>query len=176
MKNQEKINEIYTNFFNQFAECVEYLPHVKLKIPNGLKEPFKSMTWQERKSFFYKKIDELNKELEPFTLCDQTCMKNENGGCVSNRCCTMYPDLFGEEPDVIDSLPRVNNDPEYCHFLNLEKGICSIYEHRPFACRVFLNFDNNEEGCLDNPMIKSNKRVLFIYAREFLGDLSGTLI
>lgn len=38
---------------------------------------------------------------------------------------------------------------EYCSFLDLENGVCTIYEFRPLSCRTYLTFDNPsycEEG------------------------------
>jgi Fe-S-cluster containining protein len=46
---------------------------------------------------------------------------------------------------TFSALPKAAYIGEPCVFL--QDGKCQIYEHRPFACRVYFSVDDNPQAC-----------------------------
>ena len=83
---------------------------------------------------------------EPISVC--------RAGC--SWCCTIPVDLLPIEVKYIEyhtdkkstalhSFEKFNDyNWGYCPLLDKQTGLCSVYEYRPFNCRLFLVYDNPE--------------------------------
>jgi len=159
------------------AELKTYVvsDHPSLFMNLKLKENIANLPLNERRRIFYDLIDKYNKTISPQTICNHKLMANNNGGCKLSLCCTLNPDVFEGERNILNSLPRINTlNNNYCSFFDVSKNICSVYEERPFSCRLFLNFENNQAHCLDgNNEMNSIKNVIFLFTEVFLGKYTG---
>ncbi|PLY08422.1 MAG: hypothetical protein C0625_02205 [Arcobacter sp.] len=68
-------------------------------------------------------------------------------GCA--HCCKIQVDVSEIEVEYIEkntdykrSMTNNINTNDYCALLDLDTGLCSIYDYRPLSCRAFLTFDN----------------------------------
>jgi len=79
------------------------------------------------------------------------------------------------EKEILDSLPSATNqDIEYCRFFDKTEFKCTVYQSRPFACRIFLNFENDSKFCLEACRdVKSLKNAVFMFLEQFLGRYVG---
>lgn len=113
-----------------------------------------SSTTLSRKARFTKLRESataLNKALMPITACSK-------GSC--SHCCHIPVGLFESEAAIIGEAigkkpARVSRGSEMstefgyhlpCPFLKANK--CSIYEHRPVACRLYLSMDESDRLCV----------------------------
>ncbi len=93
---------------------------------------------------------EFSQAAKPHSACKRSC----------THCChipvAVYPSearvmgkALGVEPAAVAQSVRMRDKPygydQPCTFL--KGGACSIYEHRPLACRVHINLDDDELLC-----------------------------
>lgn len=97
----------------------------------------------------YAVVDELTAAAQPFVACGKGC----------SACCHMNVMISDAEARMIAketelrpvSFPRSRKyEPAAfsgaaCPFLR--EGVCSIYQHRPFACRKHLSFHTSDYWC-----------------------------
>ncbi|WP_419782326.1 YkgJ family cysteine cluster protein [Malaciobacter marinus] len=107
-------------------------------------------------------------------------------GCA--HCCKIKVSISELEAEYIKintkfKSKQSNNDlDDYCPLLNLDTGLCSIYEFRPLSCRTFLTFDN-PEYCKEkttehvvttlngNPKLHQMYQGLFLTSNPILKDI-----
>lgn len=88
---------------------------------------------------FYTYVDAINSNIEKFTVCQKGCA----------FCCKIPVTITKLEAEYIEKntnhkikdIKNINVN-DYCPFLEQTKGVCSIYEYRPIACRTFFALDN----------------------------------
>lgn len=90
--------------------------------------------------FFFGEMDVIYDFLHKFTVCAKGC----------NHCCHYEIAITDLEVDYIKSKVKTKKlkfSPlgQSCPFL--KKGICSIYEHRPFICRRHLSIADTSRWC-----------------------------
>lgn len=98
-------------------------------------------------AFVYRAADRFGRRAFPHTFCVQD---QDHTGCATGECCKCRPDVFAYEKQVLDLLPKRNDNSGYCPFFNLTKRTCGIYQMRPFACRVYYNLAHSRHYC-QNP-------------------------
>ncbi len=101
----------------------------------------------EKLRVLFKTVDQTNDHLQKFAACKKGC----------SACCMMPVELSEIEIAYIEKhtgaerteiQPRRNFHGETCPFLR--NGECSIYEHRPYACRRHMAFTKTAHWCAPN--------------------------
>jgi uncharacterized protein len=127
-------------------ELEEALPKILTKTPGSKKSKLKRI---------YVAIDQISKIREPFVACSK--------GCAD--CCKMNISISRLEAQAISdatgkTFVNLSNsisheDPKFigvpCPFLNEDS--CSIYEHRPLACRTHSSFHTSAEWCKPDALL-----------------------
>ncbi|MBJ6723513.1 YkgJ family cysteine cluster protein [Geomesophilobacter sediminis] len=98
-------------------------------------------------AFLYRAADRFARAVYPHSFCQGEAAQE---GCNTGKCCKCGPDVFEYERRVLDLLPKRSDQSGYCPFFNLSKRNCGIYQVRPFACRIYYNFDKSAYYC-QNP-------------------------
>lgn len=105
----------------------------------------------------YRLVDEVSKVRAPFVACRE--------GCAS--CCRMNVTIFSFEAERIATatgatMARLKQSKKHderafagkaCPFLDAQE-VCSIYEHRPLACRGHASFFENASPCHPSVMLE----------------------
>ncbi len=168
------IDDKLTIFIEKLNEYVVF-GHPTLKMPTELKEKYAKLSEKEKRAIYYSLLDELTQSIGSEAICTHKDLQNNICGCNVSVCCKLDPDVFEIEKSILDSLEKSNtSDSDYCSFFDKENKICTIYSERPFSCRTFFNFTNNQAYCIDaDKTMNSLKIPIFMYARLFLGTLMG---
>jgi hypothetical protein len=95
-------------------------------------------------SFLYRSADRFGRRIFDQTFCSGEIGA---GGCSTGCCCRCRPDVFANEQQLLDLLPKRLDTSGYCPFFNLAKRNCGIYGVRPFACRVYFNLGSTAHYC-----------------------------
>ncbi len=98
-----------------------------------------------RISFLYRSADRFGSRVFAHSFCSAEMTLSV--GCTTGCCCQCRPDVFAYEREVLDLLPKREDDTGFCPFFNLVKRSCGIYGVRPFACRVYYNFASSAHYC-----------------------------
>lgn len=101
-----------------------------------------------RISFLYRAADSFGRRVFARSFCCGESLLSY--GCKTGECCKCSPDVFEYEKSVLDLLPKRSDDSGFCPFFNLRKRTCGIYGVRPFACRIYYNFEPSRYYC-QNP-------------------------
>lgn len=126
-------------------------------------------------SFIYRSADRFGRRIYGQSFCGGELGAS---GCSTGSCCRCRPDVFAYEKQVLDRLPKRRDETGYCPFFNLVRKNCSIYNFRPFACRIYFNLAASAHYCRNpNDMtlqlfdnLKPHlKRVLGAYAGGYEG-------
>lgn len=130
------------------------MPDNFLKVGRGFLEIFvryctepPKNTKLEQIGRIYEVADAYMSDQEKYTVCRKGCA----------WCCTIPVDVLPIEVDYIEAKTGLTRSPDlkpfdvggrfnvgYCPLLDQQTGLCSIYEHRPFNCRLFAVYDNPE--------------------------------
>ena len=98
----------------------------------------------------YDLVDRIAASIQPYTVCVKGC----------SHCCFIDVGVLFVEAQYIQMNLGIRADPGVswsenyvgkgipCNFLSRE-GTCTVYAHRPFACRTFHAFDD-PKYCADN--------------------------
>lgn len=89
---------------------------------------------------FYSEMDIIYGYIHRFTICKKGC----------NHCCSYEIAITEVEVEYIKSKIKSNKikvDPVGTKCPFLKKGICSIYEYRPFICRRHLSINDSSRWC-----------------------------
>lgn len=89
---------------------------------------------------FFLEMEEIYKFIHKFTICKKGC----------NHCCHYEIAITELEVEYIKNKVKINKSKinlygQPCPFL--EKGVCSIYEYRPFMCRRHLSIADTPDWC-----------------------------
>ena len=95
-------------------------------------------------------------------------------GCTNCGQCCQLNGLLLSMPEAKRILNRITNDGEGCKFLINNR--CSVYENRPFICRMFGACRDSlicpKGAKADKPLTEKQADKLFkIYREEFIKDL-----
>lgn len=175
--NRAKINSASDAVIEKLRQCISGTP-VEFLRTQKLKPEIQDLSQASRIELIYSLIDTYSKEVASESVCEQKEMKSLSVGCKSSECCKLKPDVFLYEKQRLAALPSsLNKHPEYCLFFDYHQRLCSIYQQRPFTCRVFINFENDAkyctEACRDT---KSLKNAIYMFIKPFLGPYSGPYI
>jgi uncharacterized protein len=107
-------------------------------------------------SFLYRSAERFSRRVFARSFCHTEM--SLRSGCSTGCCCKCSPDVFACEREVLELLPKREDDSGYCPFFNLSKRTCGVYGVRPFACRVYYNFGTSRYYC-QNP----NDRTLQLF-------------
>ena len=171
----ENINNQLNLFIEKLSEYVVFGHPTVKGLPTELKEECNKLSNQEKRTLFYTLLDEFTQSIGSEAICTHKDLQNNICGCNVSVCCKLDPDVFEIEKRILDTLEKSNiSDNEYCSFFDKEKKVCTIYTERPFSCRTFFNFTNNQEHCINaDKNMNDLKMPIFMYARLFLGTLLG---
>jgi hypothetical protein len=103
--------------------------------------------WRQA-ALLYRLADSFGKRMFPRSHCHGIISAHD--GCVTGECCRCRPDVFAREKELLDRLPRPDDNGGYCLFFNRAKRTCGIYGVRPFACRIYYNLEQSRHYC-QNP-------------------------
>ncbi len=92
--------------------------------------------WRQA-ALLYRLADSYGRRVFPRSLCHEKV--SGFSGCITGECCRCRPDVFAREKELLDRLPKGEDNGGYCPFFNRTKRTCGIYGVRPFACRIYYN-------------------------------------
>ena len=150
------------------------------KLLDLLESPTAKITYKVER--VYKFIDEFQAQDE--SIKQAVCTK----GC--SHCCYVNVEVTRVEAELIAEKQNIKilskdkpSRKDYgknlvpCTFLDESKGLCSIYEYRPLACRTFFTMDS-VDFCKDPTFpthqvltVQSNNSIMFLYGH--LAGISG---
>lgn len=132
---QERANRISDRTdYKELEKCAQ----------RALNEPLLS----HRVFWLHKMADELGKATKGNSPCDNGCSFCCHQPVMITQLEARY---IGRKLGILPKIPTytIEPNPAYigtpCPFL--KDGKCSIYEHRPFACRVLYSVDDGPEPC-----------------------------
>jgi Fe-S-cluster containining protein len=141
----------------------------------NLKPEIEALSQESKIELFYSVFDEYSDAVSLQSVCENEKMKSPSGGCDLSDCCKLHPDVYFFEKERLNTLPSsMYQHHDYCRFFDFKNRICSIYQYRPFSCRMFMNFENDSRFCTNACQeTKSLKNTLPIFAPPFLGKYCG---
>lgn len=128
----------YTQLINQFPQRLQLRENSLLqKLQNSTLGKLKKL------ELFYSEMEAIYEFIHKFTACKKGC----------NYCCHYEIAITDLEIEYIKNKTKIkklalNSSGQPCPFL--KKGICSIYEHRPFICRRHLSIADTVKWCKPN--------------------------
>ena len=99
-------------------------------------------------SFIYRAADSFSRRVFADSFC--RAEMSRTAGCQTGQCCQCRPDVFTYEKGLLDLLPKRMDESGFCPFFNIRKRTCGVYGVRPFACRIYYNFEAASYYC-QNP-------------------------
>ncbi len=142
-----------------------------------LRPDIQALSAAERMQLLYSRVADYTTAVSSLTVCANQMMKSAGGGCLSSACCKMAPDVYSLERQRLDALPpAANRAPGYCGFFDQAVRTCTVYEHRPLACRIFANFTNNIDNCSKASRAVNDAKAISIFVPPFLGEYTGPYV